>query len=192
MNTVQELKYLDTNVIATDVGSAAILKDSLNLVKKGDGQSERIGRKIVIRKLQVSGYVHQKATSSLASSNVIHVLFVLDKQANGGSPGVSDLVHTGGPYTVYNKDYEDRFVYLWDDILVVTSPAARGNSVNEVGTAYKNFKLEIDCDIPILFKAASSPAVIGDVASNNILVYASADVSGLSQVGFHSRIYYDG
>ena len=89
-----EHKFLDTGLTGTFDTTGEVLpgggtSTGLNLIAQGTTESNRVGRKCVITKILIRGHV---TTASTEANNIIRMLLVLDKQANGAYPAYADVL----------------------------------------------------------------------------------------------------
>jgi len=162
------------------------------LVAQGDGQNERIGHKICIKKAMFRLRVNLlNQASATPTGATLRILIVLDKQCNGAVAAVADIITDADVYGFNNLDNTDRFVILKDKWVTVNPMtfASTGptNALNE-----KFVKINIPLNIPINYNATASTGALSTQRSNNILVCAaSTSVNNVSLTGTYRIRYTD-
>jgi len=106
-----EKKFVDiaaANYAADTTGAVT----PLNLANEGSGVSQRIGRKITIKSVQVRGYIsHESTTNGVV---LTRVMLVWDKQVNGVAATISEILSASTSESFMNLDNRERFVVLKD------------------------------------------------------------------------------
>ena len=127
-----EKKFFDTTLAFTAMqGSGTVLNNSLNLIDQGNGENEMIGRKAVVKSIQLKGRIrmprHQNPTlGNMLDGGIYRMYLVLDKQANGAAATVSDVFQQTDPNGMFEIANKDRFsiVKKWEGSVV---PMAGGH-----------------------------------------------------------------
>lgn len=156
-----ELKHVDTTSSGTfdhSGGSPGIVL--LNGIVAGTGKSERVGRKILMKSLELR-IKFQKGTNS----NNIRMLIVYDKQANQTLPTCADVVNVTtsalDPYQAKNLDNAERFVILKD----VNIDFANSGSVAPVTWFQKIF---LRLNLPVRFDSTAGGYT--DITSGSLVL----------------------
>lgn len=175
----QELKFLDTSFNQTTVATAGnIVLSSVNLVPQGVTESTRIGRKCTLRALSLRYVIQIKPTTNTNNTDDgLRLIIYLDKQCNGTSAAVTDILRTADYLSYNNLANKDRFRILKDSFVDIHSTAGGGStaSFGEVGITKQ---VHLKCNIPIEFSGVTG--AITEIRSNNIgvlIISDSADVS---------------
>lgn len=94
--------------------SVAVVVYTTPAVAQGTDQGQRIGQKIMIKDIQIRGYV-KAGTAAVQDARII---FVRDMQCNGAVPAASQIIAevgaTTGMNSPYNQNYDRRFHVLFD------------------------------------------------------------------------------
>ncbi len=160
-----EKKFFDTTLGSTALATAGVvLNDSLNLIPQGTTQSTRIGRKCTISKINMRGFM-VLASNATASSEVYRIILALDKQANGATAAVTDLLTTADEKSFNNLSNSGRFMVLKDWYGTMNKMADIGTNINSV---IKPFVFNKSCSIPVEF--SSTMGAITEIRSNNIFL----------------------
>lgn len=184
-------------VKALDIANATYLMNStgsvtaLNLIRTGSSFFNRIGRRVELKNVRLSGYIFPVRT--VAVSDYVRIMIVYDRQTNGALPTISDVLQTtdqAGANTTssesgVNLNNRDRFVILRDLRISIPSQTVTAGSVSNLGpidpiTTFNNIDLFVRLKgLLTQYKADSSPAVIGDIATGGLfLVTMGAVASG--------------
>ncbi len=166
-----ELKFRDLNTILNPVPTGgAIANASLLLIAAGSGESQRIGRKIVVKKVSIKleWMENAQSASGLAHELGRFILYV-DKQANGATAGVADILDTPALGVMAFRDLENvnRFKILADKTYDVSARSSLGNGTTNIYTGgYVYDEIHINLNLPIEY---SDPVgVITEIKSNNL------------------------
>lgn len=179
-----ELKWFDLTFSDSTLGGTVFIPTlgSWNIIDQGVGESQRIGRKCVIKKIQIrwDAALNPQASGVGGNSNQMRVILYLDKQANGAIATIGTILQTTDIRSFRNMENIGRYQILMDKLVTfnVLSIAGNGtaNDTSEVmrrGTYYK------DCNIPIEFSGATGG--IGEIRSNNLgMVVVSSPTEDVS------------
>lgn len=175
----------------------------LNLIQSGSGFYNRVGRRIEMQSLHVTGEVNQTTTAT-SFNDYARILVIYDRQTNGAVPTYATIMaaydQSGTASTNYlsgvNPDERERFVVLMDQRLVL--PACPGGTGATGATDGPAVTFNISRFIKMRnllthYKADSSPAVIGDIATGAIyLIGIGRAASGSEgwQCNLQTRLRY--
>jgi len=186
--TGTELKFLDTSWNDTTVAATGeVILPSVNLIPQGVTESQRIGRKCIIRSISLRYVIQIKPTTNTNNTDDgVRLILFQDKQCNGTAATVTDLLKTADYLSFNNLSNKERFKVLADKFVDVHSTAG-GGSTATFGELGVTKSLYIKCYIPIEF--SSTTGAITEIRSNNIgvlLISDSADTAceGLVRVRF--------
>ncbi len=199
-----ELKWNDlTGLETTWVAAGSGLPshkgvDSLVRIAQGDQGYQRNGNKITLRKLTIRGAVeaYQNSNTTFNSTTPGEVWFrwliIIDTQANGAFPTVTDIFEedpTGGDqFDVYNSLKElGRYKVLMDKFIKVSAATPMYNNSSghtHVQNRVTHFKKSFNLNLPIQYSDSTSNMT--SVRNNNIfmLVFNGHDGTNL---GFNYR-----
>lgn len=187
-----ERKYLDIlgNQVISTIGSPTLL----NGIAEGSDNTQRIGRKITMRSLQLKGQV---ALSQVdlgvvgtypENADTIRIAIVFDKQANGVAPAVGDVWNVSGgaafaPYSARNMDNVDRFDVLMQDQVTL--------NLSGPGAAIVDRYLKIN--LPVRYTGTAG--AIANITTGSLYLFAlDTNGTGLNQGTFqftHRVLYTD-
>lgn len=189
-----ELKYLDGTYDQTDINIAGSINASINLIPQGTTQSERIGRRVVVKKIIVKYSITlNESDSSTTTNDYLRFIVYQDKQCNGAAATAANILALiGGHGVLSNRNLSNsaRFKILKDQKTAITSEASiyqevATNLVNMEKIKWEEFYLE--CNIPLEFD--STTGAITEIRSNNIGYLLISD-GGLIDVSSTFRIRY--
>lgn len=139
---------------------------------QGTGENDRIGRKILIKSIHVRGMIEMKEASLDVQdwTDTIRFLFILDKQANGSTFTVSDVLEdaTAGQavWSFKNLRNKKRFAILKD--FNMTLNGLTNGAVDRLGRISKT----VECHLTNLNIPVEYDSTLGDlteVKSNHLI-----------------------
>ncbi len=184
----REMKFFDTSLsFAIDATGEVPATGQLNLIPQGVTESQRIGRKAVIKSIQLRARMSTDPVAGNLAA-LTYVLVVLDKQANGAAAAVTDVL-TGNDLStaMVNMANSERFTILkriknvWNFTAGVDGAYAPKK---------QNLEYYKQCNIPVEF--SSTTGAIGEIKSNNIFLLAgtSTGTDDITQVTGTCRLRY--
>ncbi len=184
-----ELKFFDTVVAGTALATTGVITSpSLNIVPQGTIESQRVGRKMVIKKIGIR-FLAQFNSGTAESAEVLRIIVVLDRQANGATFAITDVLETASEGSFNNMANKNRFTILMDRYESINKTVDLGTNVNEHTQAWSWFKT---CDIPIEYDNSATTGALTTQTSNNIAVFGITLNSTTISLGYTCRIrYYD-
>lgn len=186
-----ELKFFDTiKTAAIPATGGTILNPSLNLIPQGVTESTRVGRKCVLRSLSIRGSIKlPSATSSASSSDRIRIIVYIDKQTNGATALVGDLLQATVLINQFaNLASMSRFTVLCDKMYSPVVHAAAGNgTTNEFGEHIISINYNFKLNLPLEFNLTDG--ALTTIRSNNIGVMGVTE-SGLANISYVSRVRF--
>lgn len=168
-----ELKFFDTAISELFDATAEIpaTGGQLNLIPQGVTESERVGRRCVIKSIQIVGTI---ATATAGLPDTVAMWVVLDKQANGAAPTVAQVVTAGSTTTnglpggLVNLENSERFVLLKKFVYELTpSYGVVGATGNAAPVSVSWFR---KVDIPIEFDSSAATGALTTIRSNNLFL----------------------
>lgn len=174
-----EVKALDVPFTTYTLNTAMQIT-ALNLIRTGSTFCNRIGRRIEMKNLRISGMVIPLRTQAV--HDYCRIIVVYDRQTNGALPAQADILqttdqaaaNTSGAFSGLNLNNRDRFVTLMDDRFQLPALTLTAGQVTTPGfqdQTKESFFVERFIKLKGLltqYKADSSPAVIGDIATGGL------------------------
>ncbi len=167
-----ELKFHDIEVDdAVVAAGATLVTDSINKIAQGTTESQRIGRKCVIKKIMFRYRValpFQDAAATAKNGDSVRIIVFLDKQCNGATATTLGILAADDLHSFNNLANSGRFKILLDRVHDLNYQAMGSDNagvmsqtgVVEEGTWFK------DCNYPLEFD--STTGAITEIRSNNI------------------------
>ena len=87
-----EYKFHDLAVTDAVIASTGQVTPSCNLISQGVTESERIGRKCTIKKIDWRIAMRKNSGGDLNGSDVVRLILYVDKQCNGATIAVTDIL----------------------------------------------------------------------------------------------------
>ncbi len=177
----QELKFHDFAVGDTVVATTGTVSTTLVDINQGTTESNRLGRKAFIRYIQWNGYVTmplEQDVADIGTGDAVRLLLILDKQANGALPAVTDILKGANIEAYFNLVNQGRFRILWDKHITMNRQVAMTDGTNTASTPQmlRRFSYRRHVNIPIEYSGTTG--AITEIRSNN-LVYLAISQNGL-------------
>ncbi len=181
------MKFVDLTLDVTPIiATATVVFDSLNLIAQGFTESQRIGRKCTIRKVQWRWDLSLISTTNLAAcTEVVRMVVFQDKQCNGAIAPVDEILENDDYQSFRNLANGGRFRILMDRSYTLTPSGAAGNgSANDTVNTVIHDSFYKDVNIVIEFDGVAG--AITEVRTNNIGIMLMSRTGSL--VNFASQI----
>lgn len=171
-----ELKFFDTAMSGNVDLTAEIpaTGGQICLISQGDSQSQRDGRKCVIKSVLFKGtFQYVPGISGTATAASFWLFLVLDKQCNGAAAAVTDVFTSTDMATAFhNIANSDRFQVLKKIRRTLTSQAGVGGAFGNVTSLIEFYK---KCNVPVQY--SSTTGAITEIKSNNIFYIWGCDIA---------------
>ncbi len=183
-----ELKFHDITLDDAIVASGAGVRDSFNKIAQGITESERVGRKCTIKSVwwkYQCALPEFDAQGTPDNSDQVRVILYIDKQCNGATATITDLLESSTIHSFRNLANQGRFIFLMDRVhaLNYKNLASDGAGVVSGARVAEEFSFYKKLNLPIEFNGATG--AIDEIRSNNI---GGALVSRNSDAGFLSNL----
>lgn len=181
---------IDDAVVAAGV---QVNPQALLIIPEGNGESQRIGRKITIKKIGWRFTLTLPTTATAANtSDTLRIMLIHDKQCNGALPIAGDILDVDTYRSFNNLANSSRFRVLMDRTYSLNSPSGSGRGTTDT-LSYGDFQLNDsffkNCNIDIQYDNTATSGVITSIRSNNIFaVYCSR--GGLAAVNSTMRFRF--
>jgi len=183
-----EMKYMDTDIDAMTLGYGIDAKLLMNGIEEGTGASQRIGKRITIRGIQLGILLGTPITTGL--TQWVRVVVVQDKQANGAECGWDDVFDdgTGGndytslsdPLKVENRY---RFSILYDRTVMI--------DVQSAGSQQRMIRMFKKVNIPVIY--GNTGEEVDDINTNSIYLLVKPSMAAgtaAAVIGGYTRVRY--
>ncbi len=178
-----ELKFHDVDLDDSTISAGMTIRN-LTVIPTGVGESQRVGRKITIRNIQIKGRVRLDSHSfAVNSSDTVVFMLVQDTQTNGVQFAPADLLDTNTFDSFRKLSEESRFKILyWKQYDISSGGFTEFEGVFDTLEYVKGVKLNIAVNIPVEYNNSASTGAIATVRSNNIYWTAQSEGSDCSAV----------
>lgn len=166
----------------------------LNLVRAGSTYVNRTGRRIEMKSIRITGQITPVPRTSTTQDDYVRVIIFYDRQTNGAVPLVADVLsttdqaaaNTTTSYSGANLNNRDRFQILMDYRCELPGYTNTAGAISTPGFQDQTKEFTIDRYIKLKgqitqFKADSSPAVIGDIATGGLFLLTLGAVAAGSE-----------
>lgn len=194
-----ELKFLDQDIddAAIATGGTVFLNGSteasLLRIPEGNGESERIGRKVTVRSINWRFDItlpELVAQATPPAGDTVRVILYLDKQANGAAAATTDILETNDYQSFNNLANSKRFRTLMDrtyainwDVGIGITASSDYQSKRISDTFFKKV------NIPIEYDNTATTGALATIRSNNINMLILG-ITGQAQFGSKMRLRY--
>lgn len=170
--TKAELKFHDVTANVTGISTVGnIAADSLNEIAQGTTESQRIGRKCTIRNMSMRfRFDLNPESAAVDNATVCRVIVYIDKQCNGATAAVTDILETANVYAYRNLANSGRFRTLMDRFYVLNAQNGTATSTGKYSVFGQMFW---SLNLPIEY--SSTTGAISEIRSNNIGVMVIYD-----------------
>ncbi len=183
-----EMKFFDLDLDEDPFTTAGAITDSINKIAQGVTEVTRVGRKCTIRSINwhfLLWLPEQDAVSDPLASDSCRIIMYVDKQTNGATAAVLDVLETANWRSFRNLSNVSRFNVLLDKTLSINylTLASDGAGVVSQGQVNLHGEFYKKCMLPIEFDAGAG--AITEIRSNNIGVLL---ISSNGTANFSSKI----
>lgn len=166
-----ELKFHDVALDVNPISSVGGVTATINIIAQGVTESQRVGRKCTIRSIHWKYQLDLPeidAAATPAAGESFRVILFLDKQCNGATAAVLDILEIAELQGFRNLANQGRFTILMDKIHNVNyqTMASDGAGVVSMAETINNYTMYKRCNIPIEFSGTTG--AIGEIRSNNL------------------------
>lgn len=166
-----ERKFLDTAIV-DDVSTTASIT-ALNAMNSGTTASNRIGRRILMKSLQVRALIEREDPASTTAEHM-RMMVVYDRQANGALPAITDILVTASVEALRNMANVGRFFVLFDEFIDVSTAAG--------GRSQQSFNKFVKFNLPVFYNAGIA-GTVADIATGSLLmVYVGNRAAGVDDI----------
>jgi len=186
-----EVKFKDTTKAQTALASAGtIFNDTLVGMVEGNTDSTRIGNRTTVKSVMLRGTAKMAATAAATdTSQTVRIIVYLDRQANGATAAVADILASADYRSFNNLDNSDRFRTLAEETIDMTlSGATPSGAAYTYGETKQSFFLKAKLNLDIKYKG--NAGTVADLSSSNIGVLVISETDGLGTLGYIARVRY--
>jgi len=183
--TGREMKFKDFDVTQASVAAAGDVHSTLSTVATGNTENTRVGRKIMIKKIMLRYRIDlsaQDAGAAPPAPDQIKIILYCDRQCNGATIAVTDLLEEANYQSFNNLANKGRFRLL----------GVRKHTLNYVGIGadsststtnqvFKHGQIMLNVSIPIEYNGTDG--TIDEQTSNNIGLLLISANGGINLTG---------
>lgn len=164
-----ELKFFDTALaFAFDATGEVPATGQLALIPQGVTQSTRVGRKCVVKSIQVRAQMTDLPAAAAVAAVTTYLYLIQDMQANGAAAAVTDVMtSTDLAQGLVNLSNGSRFKILKKWVIDFNAAAGVAGALNRTA---KHIEFYQACNIPLEY--SSTTGAITEIRSNNIFLLA--------------------
>ncbi len=168
-----ELKFLDTVIDDAVIATGGTIQNTgtIHVIPQGVTETTRIGRKCTIKQINFRWTAKlPQATAATDIGDTVRIIMYLDKQCNGATATIANILETSVWNGWNNLENSLRFRILYDTTISLYAPSGGSSAVgtHQFGPMVKNGAFYKKCNIPIEFDASASTGAIGTIRSNNV------------------------
>ncbi len=186
-----ELKFFDLDIDDAVVTAAGtIAEDSCCGIAEGTGEQNRIGRMCDVKSINWKYKIALPASAVVGREDTVRVILYLDRQANGATAAVTDILESDDFQSFNNLSNSRRFMTLMDRQHTLMSAAGAGDGttndsgpVSITGSLYKA--------VNVLLEYSNTTGAITELRSNNIGVLLISE-SGICSFESKMRLRFTG
>ncbi len=178
------MKFFDFTYDDAAIAVGGTVEDSVNQIAQGVTESQRVGRKCTITAINWRYTLNLPENDAVATpldGAISRVILFQDRQCNGATAVVLDILETANYQSFRNLSNSGRFNILMDKnhILNYRGLASDGAGVVSQADVKSDHTFYKKCSIPIEFN--STTGAITEIRSNNIgiLVISSNGTPGM-------------
>ncbi len=163
-----ELKFFDTNLGG---GIAATMaRFNLTEIPEGNGESERIARKILVKKISINYNISlPTATTAGSTTDTMRCMLILDKQTNGAIFTAVQLLDTDSIFSFNHLANNNRFRILFKENYDLKAGGAAASGAAFIFSEDNTYLMfTINVNIPIEYDNSVTTGDVSSVKSNNI------------------------
>lgn len=180
-----EMKHFDLIQSIALTSSGAFSTNPLNAMVRGDTNATRDGNRIRIKKIGMR--LQYLDTASTDDGDVIRIIVLVDHQANGANPAVTDVLQSADVQAFRAAKTMKRFTFLFDRYI-----AWQPQTLDVAGTGFAAHRGAItwfkDLDLDVEFRANS--ADIAGVSTNAIHLFAISQQASDTTITWTSRVSF--
>jgi len=178
-----ELKYINATTSAADMTSTPVLT-LLNGCAPGSDATNRIGRRILVKSVQLSGYSHSSSSTIIAQARWA---IVVDRQPNGAAFTFTDCWDSAVADTLRNPNNLQRFQIIHDSGVIPHVGCTTIATCAPTNFACHPFHLYKKLNIPVQFNSGTA-GTIADIQTNAIYLVTWGTQASTGGVDFTSKI----
>ncbi len=166
-----ELKFHDLDINDASVTqNGTIVEDSVLTIAQGTTESQRIGRKVIVKAIHWRWNLLLSVASNSANvDETIRLILYQDKQTNGATAAITDILESDNFQSFNQLANKSRFRTLMDRTYTLNAQVGAGDgTTNTFGNFQVNDSIFLNMNIPIEYDNSVTTGAIGSMRSNNV------------------------
>ncbi len=170
-----ELKFHDIAVDDAVVAATGDIQNggTINIIPQGVLENNRVGRKCCLKKIMCKYGItlpEQDAVADPAGGDVVRVMIYVDKQCNGATATVANILASASYHSYRALENSGRFVMLCDKTHVINyrTLASDGAGVVSQGQVIQEYTFFKNITVPIEYDNSAATGVLTTIRTNNI------------------------
>ncbi len=170
---------------------SSLFAHELLIIPEGNGESDRVGRKITIKNIHVKGLIKlAAATAATDTSDQVTCMLVQDTQTNGIQFAANILLDTDAFDSFRNLANSKRFKILYKRVVTLKAGGAAPSGAAFVFSEdVKTLNVNVATSIPIEYDNSANTGVITSVRTNNVY-WVTQSESAVTGIIATARIRY--
>lgn len=186
---ISGLSYVEPTVAGAGLATGYTC---LNCLTQGIGASQRIGNKVVIKSLRITGTIVANPAATSADNGNIRIVIFYDKQTNEAAPAYTEVLADIQTDLSYNSHYESkmkiankkRFVVLRDKVIPI--------NYGDNGSCHIDWFIKKDLEVE--YSSTAAPPTVANINTGAIFmfIFGNATYSNQPQYRYvHARIRFE-
>ncbi len=190
-----ERKFLDTDLDAS-IGSITGIMESVNLnvIVQGNTESNRVGRKVVLKRVDCKGVITLPASvGSASTSDVVRIFLICDKQTNGGTFSGTDLWETDSIRAFRNLANSSRFQVLKAKTYTFNAKGGSGRGSTDTLAFVEHtifWKMGVNLALPIEYDNSATTGAVSTQRSNSLWLVTQSSSGGVVMTNSTARVRF--
>ncbi len=188
-----ETKFFDTTLSGIfGTINATMLSANLNIIVQGNTESNRIGRKVILKRVDCKGALTLPSTTASANtSDMCRLLLVCDKQTNGSAFVGTDLWDTDAWSSFNNLANSSRFRILKSKIYTFNASAGLGiEAAQRYGERVVQFKIGANLNLTLEFDNSATTGAVSTQRSNSLWLVSQSLTANINMGQATSRVRF--
>lgn len=167
-----ELKFHDFTFSHVNVSATGTITPTLNAIAQGTTESQRIGRKCTVKSIHTKFNIkisEEAGQSTPKDGDILRIILYVDKQCNGQTALVTDILERTNYLSFRNLANSGRFNVLSDKMYTLNVnnlTVFSGSGLYSSTEVLRPGSMSKVCTLPIEF--SSTTGALSEIRSNNI------------------------
>lgn len=181
-----EFKYTGSIIAASTISASGTFVSSIIAgIVQGTTETSRVGKTITVHSIEVK-YEFAMPNDAVVFEEAVGWYLLIDKQPNGATPAVLDVLSTASYITIKNNETRSRFKILKQGLNALPNTsvgAATYSAANVVNHFFIKFKK------PFEIQFNGNAGTVADLVTNNIL-FLTVSKNGKAKMTGYIRVKF--